>query len=143
MVYRTRNVPGVPRGIVTSSEVVFRLMAPVARARACESLWAVMLDARQHIVAVHEVARGGLAAVHVEAADVFRAAIVCGASAIVLVHNHPSGNPEPGGDDIAITERLVAAGALLGVAVLDHVIIGADSFSSMLDAGIVRFGGRK
>lgn len=139
VVYRTRSVNGLTARTVQSSETVYAVMGPIARDRACESLWAVMLDARSRITAVHEVARGGVASVAVTAADVFRAAVITGATAIVLVHNHPSGETAPSGEDLSFTERLIEAGKLLGVSVLDHVIIGADGYCSMLDAGYPPF----
>lgn len=144
IVYRTRTVPGehamrAAGARVTSSERVYALLGPIASERACESLWAVMLDARSRIVAIHEVARGGLSSVHVEARDMFRAAVVANASAIILAHNHPSGDCNPSAADIAITEHACNAGELLGVKVLDHVIIGASGFYSMLDAGVLPF----
>jgi DNA repair protein RadC len=145
VVYRTRTVnSGLAKRasrVIRSSEDVYALLGPVARDRACESLWAVMLDARHKVTAVHEVSRGSVTACPVVAADVFRAAVVTNAVALILVHNHPSGDPHPSADDIGFTAHLVSAGKLLGVNVLDHVIIGDGRHHSMLDAGSVCFRG--
>ena len=70
--------------------------------------------------------------------ETFKPAILGGAAAIVLAHNHPSGDPEPSAEDVALTRRLVSAGTLLGIEVLDHVIIGeAGRFVSLKERGVI------
>lgn len=69
--------------------------------------------------------------------EVFKAAILANAAALILVHNHPSGDPEPSAEDRAITERLKQAGELLGIRVLDHVVIGDDKFRSFAEEGLL------
>jgi DNA repair protein RadC len=71
------------------------------------------------------VSRGSLAASIVHPREVFRTAIVASAASMILVHNHPSGDPEPSEEDLSITKRLVEVGELVGIGVLDHVILGA------------------
>jgi DNA repair protein RadC len=66
---------------------------------------------------------------------VFKVAILANAAAIVVLHNHPSGDPLPSAEDYAMTERLVAAGRILGIRVLDHVVVGDDDYFSFADAG--------
>jgi DNA repair protein RadC len=80
---------------------------------------------------------GSLNASIVHPREVFRAALRHAAASIILVHNHPSGDPEPSGDDIALTRRLVEAGSLLGIEVLDHLIIGHGRFVSLKSRGVV------
>jgi DNA repair protein RadC len=70
--------------------------------------------------------------------EVFRTAMLASASAIALFHNHPSGDPTPSEDDVFITQRLVAAGDLMGINVVDHVILGAGRWYSFHDAGILQ-----
>jgi DNA repair protein RadC len=69
--------------------------------------------------------------------EVFREAAVAGAAAIVLFHNHPSGDPEPSGDDVTLTERLVAAGILMGIDVIDHIVLGDARYCSFRERGIL------
>ena len=69
--------------------------------------------------------------------EVFRPAVVAGAAAILCVHNHPSGDPTPSCEDLRITQRLVETGKIVGIPVLDHVIIGRDSYFSFADEGIL------
>jgi DNA repair protein RadC len=84
---------------------------------------------------VHECARGGVASVPATPSDLFRAAVVVGSPAIILAHNHPSGDCSPSAEDHAFTTRVQDAGRLLGIQVLDHVVVCADGFHSFLDAG--------
>lgn len=83
----------------------------------------VLLNARHEVVGVETVSVGSLNASIVHPREVFKPALVASAASVVLVHNHPSGNPEPSEEDLAITKRLVGAGELLGIGVLDHIII--------------------
>jgi DNA repair protein RadC len=71
-----------------------------------------------------EVSLGSLNASIVEPREVFKAAILASAAGVILAHNHPSGDPTPSSEDVAITKRLVKAGELVGIAVLDHIIMG-------------------
>lgn len=72
-------------------------------------------------------------------AELFRPAILDSAAAIILAHNHPSGDPRPSGDDVRMTRTVVEAGALLDIGVLDHVILARDGFVSLREQGVVSF----
>ena len=89
------------------------------------------LNTKNKIVGVHTISIGSLNASIVHPREVFKAAMLNNASGIICLHNHPSGDPEPSREDIEITHRLVNAGNILGINVLDHVIIGEQSYSSM------------
>jgi hypothetical protein len=95
-----------------------------------------MLDQRGRRIELLEIARGGRNTVSVAPAEVFEPALRAGAAQIVLIHNHPSGDPEPSPQDRQMTERLRAAGDLLGILVADHVIIGHSSYSSLVERGL-------
>ena len=97
------------------------------------------LSAKHRVVAYHEVSRGALDQTIVHPREVFKAAMLANAFAIVLAHNHPSGNAAPSSDDIALTNRLVAAGNLLGIPILDHIVIGDRRHVSMRETGLVAF----
>ena len=83
----------------------------------------LLLDGRHHAMRRHVVSVGTINASIVHPREVFRPAILHGAASIVLVHNHPSGDPEPSEEDLSITRRLVQIGDLVGIGVLDHVIV--------------------
>jgi DNA repair protein RadC len=95
----------------------------------------LLLDGKNRVRAEVAVSEGTLTAALVHPREVFRPAIRGGAAAVILVHNHPSGDATPSAEDAAITERLRQAGDLLGIRVLDHVVIGAGGYVSMADAG--------
>jgi DNA repair protein RadC len=91
----------------------------------------VLINVKGELMGTELIAMGGLNSALVEAKDVFRPAIKRGAAAVILLHNHPSGNPEPSVDDISATATLINAGNTIGVKVLDHLIIGNNKFASM------------
>jgi DNA repair protein RadC len=91
----------------------------------------VLLNARHEVEAVETVSIGSLNASIVHPREVFVAAIRASAASVVLVHNHPSGDPEPSEEDLSITKRLVEAGELVGIAVLDHVIVATRGVVSL------------
>jgi len=102
-----------------------------------ECFWAIALDAKSRPIRELEIARGGLSSCPVAPADVFRALVREAAASVIILHNHPSGEPTPSADDVALTERLARAGELLGIRLVDHVVIGREGYFSFLDAGLI------
>jgi DNA repair protein RadC len=97
-----------------------------------------MLTVRHHVLGLHTVSVGCLTSSLVHPREVFKPAILAGSAAILAAHPHPSGDPEPSAEDIALTRRLAAAGQLLGIELLDHLILGeAGRFVSLRERGIV------
>ena len=95
--------------------------------RAEESFYIFTLDTKHQTNGIFEVSRGSLSSSIVHPREVFKRALLQNANGIILLHNHPSGNPKPSKEDIDITNRLVEAGDLLGIRVLDHIIIGDEN----------------
>lgn len=120
-----------------SSRDVDAALRPLLRADAREHFFAIPVDARNRPLAQIEVAVGGLSACCVSPADVFRLVVRQAAIAVLFAHNHPSGETVPSEEDVQVTERLLRAGQLLGVQVLDHLIIGHEGYFSFLDAGLL------
>ena len=102
-----------------------------------EHFYALLLDVKNRIVQRHLVSIGHATSALVHPREVFKAAILANACAIVVIHNHPSGDPQPSVEDVDITRRLVKAGELLGIPVLDHVVIGKGGHVSMTDRGLM------
>lgn len=100
-----------------------------------ESFHVLLLDGRHRLITSEVVSVGTLTASLVHPREVFRSAIREAAAAVVLVHNHPSGDPTPSGEDRAVTERLRSAGELIGIEVVDHVIVAAGGHFSFREAG--------
>ncbi|MEN9580463.1 MAG: repair protein RadC [Pseudomonadota bacterium] len=96
-----------------------------------EEVWLLSLDARNRLRATTRVAQGGSHGCALTPQDVLRPAVRNGAAAIILVHNHPSGDPTPSRDDLAMTERVAKAGELLGIPVLDHIVVARDGARSI------------
>lgn len=105
-----------------------------------ESFHVLLLDGRNRLVADREVSVGTLTASLVHPREVFRDAIRCGCAALILVHNHPSGDPAPSAEDREVTDRLERAGRLLGIRVVDHVIVADGGHFSFREAGLVGAG---
>ena len=103
-----------------------------------EELWALALDGRHGLRAARRVASGGIHGLHVAPRDALRIAVREAASALVLVHNHPSGDPNASDEDIAFTRAVDEAARVLGTPLLDHVIVARRRASSMLEAGLLR-----
>jgi len=105
-------------------------------ARPVETFGLLALDARRRLRHELVISVGCLTASLVHPREVFQEAIAGRAAAIIVFHNHPSGDPEPSTEDLALTRRLASAGALLGIELLDHVILGAGRYLSLRDRGV-------
>jgi DNA repair protein RadC len=114
-----------------------RYLLPLYGGHREERFGIVMLDSKLRLIRSETLSVGTLDASIAHPREVFRTAMLASASAIALFHNHPSGDPAPSEDDFFITTRLVAAGQLMGINVVDHVILGAGRWYSFHDAGML------
>ncbi len=96
----------------------------------------ILLSTKNHVIGTENISVGSLNSSIVHPREVFKKAIEKSAASIILVHNHPSGDPQPSKEDIQVTQRLVEAGELLGISVLDHIIIGDSTYKSLKEMGI-------
>src|SRR5207247_8147256 len=112
-------------------------LMPAFGSRPVEQFGVVLLDAKHRVLRTTLLAVGTLSATVVEPRDVFREATLGAASAIVVFHNHPSGDPTPSPDDVELTRRLLAAGALMGIDLVDHVILGEVRYCSFKGVGLL------
>ncbi|HPH95228.1 MAG TPA: DNA repair protein RadC [Anaerolineaceae bacterium] len=101
-----------------------------------EELWVLLLDTRNRLLRIEKLYRGSLNASTVRVAEVFKCAIRWNSASILVVHNHPSGDPTPSPEDTNLTRTLVSAGKLMDVEVLDHLVIGRGKFISMKERGL-------
>ena len=111
---------------ITNPSAVVKAIRASIHDKAKEHFKLLLLNTRNKIIGIAAISMGTANASLVHPREVFKAAISHGASSVVLAHNHPSGNPEPSDDDVSLTRRLVEAGRLLGIEVLDHIVIGKE-----------------
>jgi DNA repair protein RadC len=120
---------------VTSSRAVFQFLQPELADEYVESMLCLILDSGNCIRSVYIVARGSVASVEVYPADIIRAVLAAGSNAFIIVHNHPSGRPEPSQSDMALTRNVQSAASCVGLQLLDHIIIGEERYVSLADRG--------
>jgi DNA repair protein RadC len=109
---------------VRNSRDVMALMAPLLEPEVVEVCYVLCLAAPMTLIGYHQVSRGSLSETLMHPREIFKTAVLANAAAIVVIHNHPSGDPKPSREDLDVTARLKRAGQLLGIDLLDHVIIG-------------------
>ncbi len=132
---RVASEPLVRGARLASSQQIFEAMHVVLRDVQKERFLTVLVDGKNRVLAEVTVSEGILTASLVHPCEVFAPAIRAAAAGMVLVHNHPSGDPEPSPEDHEVTRRLVAVGDLVGIRVLDHVVIGDGRYVSFLERG--------
>jgi DNA repair protein RadC len=121
---------------------VFARLGPLLRDLRQEEFHALLLNSQHRVIRDVLVTRGILDASLIHPREVFRAAIVESAAGVILVHNHPSGDPTPSPEDLAVTRQLASAGRAVGIPVLDHVVVGEGSFVSLSERGALGNEGR-
>lgn len=134
---RVASDPGGEAPALDSPEAAGRYLLPRYAARPVETFGLLALDVRHRLRREAVVSVGCLTASLVHPREVFQEAVVSRAAALVLFHNHPSGDPEPSVEDLSLTRRLAAAGTLMGIEVLDHLVLGAGRYVSLKDRGIL------
>jgi len=134
---RLKSLKPEVRTVIRSPEDVEELLGVEMSLLEQEHLRVILLNTRNQVMAVSEVYKGNVSSSVVRIAELFREAIRQNAPSLILVHNHPSGDPSPSPDDVALTKSAIDAGKLLNIELLDHVIIGAgDSHASLQKLGL-------
>jgi DNA repair protein RadC len=126
-----------PKDQFNSSREIFNHFHQQLENQKQEQFIIVLLDNKHRYLAEEDVTKGILNKSLVHPREVFASAIEHRAAALICIHNHPSGDPEPSQEDFRITERLVEVGKLVGIPVLDHVIVGGDNYTSFADKGLL------
>ena len=141
-----RETPSIPAELkpfvgvkFNSSSQVFKVISDL-KSMDVETFLCLHLDCKNTIKALQVVSIGSLSSSLVHPREVFRSAIVNGAAAVILAHNHPSGDPAPSKEDVDITRRLCEVGKLVGIRTLDHIIVGQGNYFSFADEGLMKGG---
>lgn len=116
---------------------VANLLMPDLRYLKKETLKAILLSTKNHVLAIKTISVGDLSSSIVHPREVFQDAVIASAASIIVAHNHPSGDPTPSSEDVAVTKRLISAGEILGIDVLDHIVIGDGIFASLKERGLI------
>lgn len=131
---------GRERTALSTPRQLAELLLPSFGSHPVEQFGIVMLDTRHRVIRTKIVSVGSLDSTIVHPREVFREAASASASAIVLFHNHPSGDPTPSLDDVVLTRRMVTAGDIMGITVIDHVILAEERYCSLVESGRMRQG---
>ena len=121
---------------ITSSKTIFELMQPIIGELPHEEFWVLYLNNGNKVLSKSQQGKGGITGTIIDVRLVFKAALELGATALILCHNHPSGNLKPSEADKQITKKLKEAGKHLDIQVLDHVIVGENGYYSFADEEI-------
>jgi DNA repair protein RadC len=129
-----------PRRVdLSNPRAVYEYLAPRLSYLDHEEFLVILLSAKNHVIGLECVSVGTLTASLVHPREVFKPAVRQSAHAVIVAHNHPSGDPTPSREDREITRRLIDAGKLIGIQVLDHIIVGADGYVSMRERRLVEW----
>ena len=122
---------------VTSVNDLYKIFSQYLSDLQTEEFWAIFLDQKNHVIYKTQISKGGISGTLVDVRVIFRIAIEHFATSVVVAHNHPTGNLTPSQPDISITRRIKEAGDLLDIKLLDHLIIGENSFFSFSEQGLL------
>jgi DNA repair protein RadC len=134
---RTSKYSDLPRPVIKSPDDAANLVMEEMRHFDREHFRAILLNTKNQVIGTDKVSVGTLNSSAVHPRELFRNAIKRGAASVILVHNHPSGDPAPSREDMDITRRVKEVGSIIGIEILDHIIIGDNKFTSFKAKGLV------
>lgn len=127
----------VERMVIRCPEDIFSCFKDEAKLLDKEYFMAILLDTKNQVISKETISIGTLNASMVHPRELFKRAIRRSANSIILVHNHPSGDSTPSREDISLTKRLIEAGEIVGIEVLDHIVVGFEKFTSLKSKGLI------
>lgn len=122
---------------ITSSEQAYKILLPHLSDLQTEEFWIIFLDQKNQILKISQISKGGISATIVDIRVVFKIALDNFATGIIVAHNHPTGNLKPSQEDISITKTIKSAGEIFNIKLLDHIIIGENSFFSFKEDNLL------
>ena len=133
--FRRKEAEILQKDKISSSHDAYLALSHLMSDLSFETFWIILLDVKGKIIKTLCMSEGGLTETSIDVRQIFRSALEYGAVSIILAHNHPSGETEPSSSDIHTTRKICEAGKLLSITVLDHIIIGLDTYYSFMDNG--------
>ncbi len=130
---RREGFTSLPKPRFYDSTGIYHFMKPELADKTTEEFWVVLLNRANRLIKKQFISSGGLTSTLADPKVVFKAAVEYGATSMVLLHNHPSGNPDPSKKDIELTKRLIEGGQTLDIDILDHIIIAGNTYFSFVD----------
>jgi len=127
----------IKKAKITSSQAVFEVLYAELSDKNYEEFWVLLLDRANQVIRKVNISEGGLAGTVADPKKIFKMALENNASSIILAHNHPSNNLKPSTNDIELTKKIVKAGKVLEISVLDHIIFGNDKYFSFADESLI------
>ena len=138
-----KNPHGLPvsidRVLIADPRAAAAAFLPLFQDEPAEVFGLLCLSVKHRVIAYHEVGRGTVNGVTIQPREIFQVALLANAAALIVGHNHPSGDPTPSPEDVAVTKRLFDAGGLMGIELLDHIITGDGRYTSFRESGRLRF----
>ncbi|TAK12572.1 MAG: DNA repair protein RadC [Acidobacteria bacterium] len=135
---RTLQRQPEPRTRFANARDLAAYLMPMYGASPIERFGVVLVDTKHQLIRVRVLSVGSSNAVTAEPREVYRDALLAGAAGVIVFHNHPTGDPTPSRDDLALTERLANAGRVVGVELVDHLIVGDARYFSMRERGVIQ-----
>ncbi len=136
--FRRKSAEVLQKEKIASSYDAYLTVAHLMSDLSFETFWIILLDVRGKIIKILCMSEGGLTETAVDVRRIFKSALEYGAVSLILAHNHPSGDTDPSSSDINTTKKIYQAGKLLTINVLDHIIVGQDTYYSFMDNGDMR-----
>jgi len=134
--------PAARLRVNSPAEVAQMLMAELAYADQ-EHVKVVLIDTRNYVISIPTIYKGSLNSAHIRVGELFKEAIRRNAAAVIIAHNHPSGDPTPSPEDVVLTRKIIEAGRILNIDVLDHLVLGRQRWVSLKERGVTFGRGRR
>jgi len=128
----------IDRAMISTPHAAAAAFLPLFQDEPVEVFGVLCLSAKHRVIAYREVFRGAVNEITVQPREIFQTALLANAVALIVGHCHPSGDPSPSPEDVAVTNRLIEAGELIGIELLDHIITGDDRYTSFRETGRLR-----
>lgn len=125
------------RPVIGGPRDVSNLLMPDLRYQKKEHLKSLLLDTKNRVLAIKTVSIGDLSSSIVHPREVYKDAVLASAASLIVAHNHPSGDPTPSAEDVAVTKRLIQSGEIIGIDLLDHIVLGDGTFVSLKERGLI------